>query len=267
VLAAAAGLVWLALAASMPSATQAATGDGRICRIEGPTTIQAGKTALYAWRVQDNREDVGARDQFTLDLDNVGGDSSITGIAREDLSDGEGGFERSDLKTLGPTNFLRNADVATPADIESDLRSYLKSRYGYTLSVNPCGAAPSAIITACLKDGLCGEFRASTSQRSAWSNAVTKAMAGGETSCATIGDKGDSALIGAGYGDPAGRGQIETYWNNVCDSTTPGHSVGPIMDSAGFALVTCTRSGSFQLSIVDQEGTRDTGSIKVTCRK
>ena len=259
-------VVTLLLAMSAPSVAQAATGDGRTCRIEGPTAMQVGKTALYAWRVQDNREDIGARDQYTLDLNNVAGNSSITGIAREDLSDGEGGFERSDLKTLGPTNFLRNADVATAADIESELRSHLKSRYGYTLAVNPCGTTPSAVIIACIQDGLCGEFRASSSQRSAWSSAVTKAMAGGETNCATIGDKGDSALIGAGYGDAVGRGQIETYWNNVCNATAPGHSLGPIMDSAGFVLVTCSRAGSFQLSIVDQEGSRDVASIKVMCR-
>jgi hypothetical protein len=268
ILAAAALLLALGEVVWSAGAATAATGDGRICRFEGPSSLVVGKAGLYVWRVQDNREDVGDTDRFALSIDNAGSArAGITGVADENTSDGTAGFARDDLKTFGPTNIVRNVDVASPAEIDQNLRDHLKSRYGYVLSVNPCGATPSSVLIACISDGLCPDLRASTTQRTAWSNAVAKAMTNGETDCSVIANKGNIALIVAGYSDATGRDQIETYWNNVCSSTAAGHSVGPVMDSAGFVLITCTRAGTFQLSLADQgPGSSDVASIKVTCK-
>lgn len=254
-----------------------ASAPGAICSVQGPAVIAQGQTALYAFRIQDNRDNLfdefGFEDTFSVRLDNISGNSKITHAmlkqhTRLDTDIGFQGFGLKDwVEVSGPSNLVRGLRVGTPQQISFELLEVLHAQFGYVLESNPCGPKGRQIYEACITDGFCSEFIKNTTpaQREAWANAVDEAMRQGMVFCLDIKDVGHDALIKAGAPVAAAIGRpdpettnqfvggIDAYFLAVCNFNVPSMSVGPILDDVGFFAVTCIEPGEFDLSISDMD--------------
>lgn len=281
---------------------EAASGDNQICRIEGPTDVQLGERALYAFRVQSNEEDVfdlvGIQDTFGAEINGRGGLGYITRVTGEQqYIEGLGG---GDFHATNPTLEVGSIDVENPNSLVPtswsiaqginplflDILERLEVAYGYQIEGNPCGLSILEVSEACIDEGQCSIWdNSAASEREAWAEAIEEATAGGVVSCEALMEIGSEAFLDAGGeedelngvnldADPALEGGINGYWLSVCSFSTP-NIVGPILDDVGFIEVTCTEVGEYKLSIFDQGVPDlppfddvpggDSASITITC--
>ncbi len=255
----------------------AAPGDNRICQIEGPSDVQLGERALYAFRVQDNAEDifdlVGIQDTFGAEINGRGGLGYITRVTGEqeyfDWLVGSDFHPTSSLQVgsidvENPNNLIQTdySDANSINPLALNILELLYISYGYEIEGNPCGTSIIEVSEACIEQDFCSVWdNSETDEQEAWAEAIESATASGVISCQELMDIGAEAFLDAGGSqneldgenldvDPDLEGGINGYWLAVCSFTVPG-IVGPILDDVGLIEVTCTQVGEYKLSIFD----------------